>query len=121
MQNLPPEDEILLEIKKCQQELATVNEHNVKELNKLRSIVATDQKRQEVKEALDKVDKQVMEMYNKILLAKQKPANKDKQDEDSVLPKQKPYIEINEVENIIKQQMKLHAVLNEQTVYSILH
>lgn len=62
-----------------------------------------------------------MDIYSKILQAKQKPANKDKQDEDGVIPKPKPYVEINEVENIIKQQMKLHAVLTEQTVYSVLH
>ena len=54
-----PDDEILQEIKKCQQELATVNEYNVEELKRLKSIVAKDLKRQEIKGALDKVDSQV--------------------------------------------------------------
>lgn len=117
---MPPEDEILPEIEKCQQELATVNKHNVEYLSKLRNIVATDQKRQEVKNALAKVDKQIMEMYKKISMAKQKLAQ---QDDDGLLPKQKPQVDLAEVENIIKQQVKLnqlHAALSEQTDYSLM-
>lgn len=41
------------------QELRAVNEKNVSQLNQLRTIVAKDLRRQEVKEALDKVDNQV--------------------------------------------------------------
>lgn len=55
---LAPDDEILQEIKKCQQELAAVNEHNVQQLSKLKDIVTTDQRKLEVKEALRKIDKQ---------------------------------------------------------------
>lgn len=58
---LTPDDEILQEIKKCQQELAAVNEHNVQQLNKLKDIVTRDQRRLEVKEALRKIDKQVLQ------------------------------------------------------------
>jgi transcriptional adapter 3 len=54
-----PDDEILQEIKKCQQELAAVNEYNVEELKRLKAIVTKDLKRQEIKAALDKVDNQV--------------------------------------------------------------
>lgn len=39
-----PEDEIFQEIRKCQQELLTVNQQNVKELNKLKDIVIKDQR-----------------------------------------------------------------------------
>jgi transcriptional adapter 3 len=53
-----PDDEILQEIKKCQQELAAVNEYNVEELKRLKAIVTKDLKRQEIKAALDKVDNQ---------------------------------------------------------------
>ncbi|KRT79482.1 hypothetical protein AMK59_6364, partial [Oryctes borbonicus] len=60
----PPEDDILLEIKKCQEELSVVNEHNISELNKLRTIVAKDLRRQDVKNALNKVDTEIMSMYN---------------------------------------------------------
>lgn len=56
---LTPEDEILQEIKKCQQELTAVNEHNVQQLNKLKEIVIRDQRRLEVKDNLRKIDKQV--------------------------------------------------------------
>lgn len=52
-----------MEIKKCQQELSVVNEHNQHELNKLRTCVAKDLRRQEVKAALDKVDNQVIRNY----------------------------------------------------------
>lgn len=49
-----------MEIQKCQKELAVVNEHNQQELNKLRTSVAKDLRRQEVKAALDKVDNQAI-------------------------------------------------------------
>lgn len=55
----PPEDDILIEIKKCQQDLAVVNKHNQQELRKLRTNVAKDLRRQDVKSALEKVDNQV--------------------------------------------------------------
>lgn len=61
LQVLAPEDEILQEIKKCQQELSAVNEHNVEQLNKLKDNVIRDQRRLEVKEALRKIDKQVQQ------------------------------------------------------------
>lgn len=54
-----PEDEILTEIKKCQQELATVNEYNMEELNKLKTEVRNDLHSNELKEQLEQVDKQV--------------------------------------------------------------
>lgn len=56
-----------MEIKKCQQELDVVNEHNQHELNKLRTSVAKDLRRQDVKLALDKVDNQVQK---KIIIIK---------------------------------------------------
>lgn len=63
LQSISPDDDILLEIKKCAQELRSVNEKNVSELNKLRTIIAKDLRRQDVKEALDKVDNQVFFFY----------------------------------------------------------
>lgn len=62
---LSPDDEILQEIKKCQQELAAVNEHNVRQLNKLKMFLIKDQKRLEVKAALKQLDRQVFETRNK--------------------------------------------------------
>lgn len=68
----PPEDDILIEIKKCMQELSAVNEKNLTELSKLRAIISTGMERQKVKEKLDKVETEVMDVYNKILVTGQK-------------------------------------------------
>lgn len=107
------------EIKKCQQELAAVNEHNVQQLNRLKDIVIRDQRRLEVKEALKKVDKQVVDMYNKLLIAKQKAVQQ--QDDDGLLPKQRQYIDSNEADSIIKQQAhlsRLYLALCDQQLNS---
>ncbi|GJQ68220.1 hypothetical protein Trydic_g10760 [Trypoxylus dichotomus] len=95
----PPDDDILLEIKKCQEELSVVNEHNISELNKLRTIVAKDLRRQEVKNALGKVDNDIMSMYNNWLT----------------------YFECDEEANrLIKQQSVLHRELAELTDFSLI-
>lgn len=57
-QNMP-EDEILEEIKKCLQELATVNEYNIEETNQLKRLIANDLRLISLKESLEKVDQQV--------------------------------------------------------------
>lgn len=54
-----PEDEILEEIKKCLQELATVNEYNIEETNQLKRLIANDLRLISLKESLEKVDQQV--------------------------------------------------------------
>lgn len=60
LQKNPGDDEILTEIKKCQQELKSVNTYNLNELTKLRRVVQSDIQKQQVKEELEKVDNQVM-------------------------------------------------------------
>ncbi|KAJ8923560.1 hypothetical protein NQ315_010139 [Exocentrus adspersus] len=65
-----PEDEILTEIKKCQEELVTVNSYNMEELNKLRSVVCNELQSNELKEHLEEIDKQVLDLYNKINIAR---------------------------------------------------
>lgn len=55
---LTPDDEILQEIKKCQQELFAVNEHNIQQLNRLKDTVSRDQRKIQVKMALRTIDKQ---------------------------------------------------------------
>lgn len=54
------EDEVLLEIKKCQQELIAVNEYNVEELSRLKAVVLKDLQKQEIEAMLKKVDSQVI-------------------------------------------------------------
>lgn len=53
------EDEIVQEIKLCHAELLTMNEHNRRELNRLRNIVNKDITRQEFVQKLDEVDNKV--------------------------------------------------------------
>lgn len=92
------DDQILEEIKKCQQELVTVNEHNKRELNHLRYLIDKDMVRQELNEKLDKVDGQIMDVYNRLL-----SETKDKVD-----------IEWEAVK-IIQLQRKLHKEAMEMT------
>lgn len=54
-----PEDEILAELRKCQEELVTVNNHNIEELKKLKTVACNELHTNELKEQLEKVDKQV--------------------------------------------------------------
>lgn len=54
-------------------------------------------------------------MYNKILAAKQKATVPE--EESGILPKPKPFVDLAEAENIVKQQLilnKLHSVLCDQ-------
>ncbi|KAF5290838.1 hypothetical protein FQA39_LY14600 [Lamprigera yunnana] len=113
--SIPPDDEILLEIKKCMQELKTVNEKNVTELTKLRKIVAKDLRRQEVKEALEKVDNDAIDIYNRMLVAKQKQ-NPQLDLFGKLNTKQNIGAEYEEEANkLIQQQVRLHKELTELT------
>ncbi|XP_071054596.1 transcriptional adapter 3-A [Onthophagus taurus] len=118
----PPEDDILLEIKKCQQELAVVNEHNIKELEKVRTMVAKDLRKQEIKMALSKVDNKVMAMYNTLLTAKQKhvSATDDEEGFDKQNNRLLPRECEEEANKLIKQQMMFHRELSELTNFSML-
>jgi transcriptional adapter 3 len=109
-----PDDEILQEIKKCQQELAAVNEYNVEELKRLKAIVTKDLKRQEIKAALDKVDNQVLEVYNKVLLTKQKQIQqaKDEDFDKATFTKALKEYEV-QTDALLKQQFKLQKEVSE--------
>lgn len=93
------DDQILEEIKKCQQELTTVNEHNKRELNNLRYLIDKDMVRQELNEKLEKVDNQIMDIYNRLLTAE----SKDKVDLEW------------EAVKVIQLQRKLHKEAMEMT------
>jgi len=115
--SFPPEDEILMEIKRCQEELAAVSKHNVSELNRLREAVAKDLKKQEIKSQLDKVDKQILAVHNKILLAKQTHAAEMAQrgfSKSNFHPLDlAPYEQ--EATAVIRQQVQLHQQLTDLT------
>lgn len=112
LQKTTPEDEVLLEIKKCQHELITVNEYNKMELHKLRNNVAKDMKRQEVKEALKKCDSKVIELYNKILVSKQKVLQNEDEDVDKQLLNEQITKDFeSEADALVEQQYILNREL----------
>ncbi|XP_044764990.1 transcriptional adapter 3 isoform X2 [Coccinella septempunctata] len=122
LQKTTPEDEVLLEIKKCQHELITVNEYNKMELHKLRNSVAKDMKRQEVKEALNRCDNKVMELYNKILLAKQKALQNEDEDVDKQLVNEQITKDFeSEADSLVEQQYILNRELLDLTDASMLY
>lgn len=49
----------MAELRKCQEELVTVNNHNIEELKKLKTVACNELHSNELKEQLEKVDKQV--------------------------------------------------------------
>lgn len=104
-------------MKKCMAELTTVNEKNVEELNKLQTIITMDLRRQEVKELLTKIENQVMEMYNKIIMNVQKQNTQGDDDgyETHNCSKQILKEYNNEANRLIQQQVLLNNELTELT------
>lgn len=68
-------DEILQKIQLYQQQLRTLNESNVRELNRLRHAVNRDLTRQEYVNKLNEVDNNIMDIYTKLLNATPKEKN----------------------------------------------
>ncbi|XP_050314042.1 transcriptional adapter 3-B isoform X2 [Anthonomus grandis grandis] len=98
-----PDDEILTEIKKCQQELLTVNKYNVDELHKLRTAVLNDIHCNQLKVDLDKIDKEVLDLYNNIKMARMQEEGKD-------------YDQVFTVKMIAEYERKANALLRQQHV-----
>lgn len=65
------DDEILAEIKRCQQQLQVLSSHNVSQLRKLLHLAQEESKRQALKRKISTIDKEVVEHYNKVLVSKQ--------------------------------------------------
>ncbi|KAK9890256.1 hypothetical protein WA026_010366 [Henosepilachna vigintioctopunctata] len=122
LQKTTPEDEVLSEIKKCQNELITVNEYNKIELNKLRNNVAKDLRRQEVKESLDKCDSKIMELYSKVLQAKQKALQNEVEDVDKHLVNEQLSKEFeSQADSLVEQQFILNRQLLDLTDTALLY
>ena len=66
------DDEILAEIKRCQQELSGLSTHNVTQLKRLLVLAQEESKRQGLKRKINTVDSEVVEHYNKLILSKQR-------------------------------------------------
>ncbi|CAH0562257.1 unnamed protein product [Brassicogethes aeneus] len=103
-------DEILAEIRKCQQELKTINEYNLEELKKLKTVVENDLQKQQVKEELEKIDNQVLDLYNKVLIAKKQAQQAEGDEYDKNLFMQQLANDFEaQADDILKQQNMLHT------------
>ncbi|CAG9771627.1 unnamed protein product [Ceutorhynchus assimilis] len=118
VQQEQPEDELLKEIKKCQDELFTINEYNLDELNKLRSAVLNDIHCNQLKDDLDKVDKQLLDLYNSFMVAVKQPA--EGKDEKVFTEKMKTDFEIK-ANALLRQQHVLNREINSMTDMSMLY
>ncbi|KAJ2945680.1 hypothetical protein O0L34_g519 [Tuta absoluta] len=79
----PADDEILAEIKKCQTELTAVRKDNCRNLKSLIQLCKQEMIRLNLKKQLDQVDMECIEIYKKMVAAKQKKrpiTKKEKED-----------------------------------------
>ncbi|XP_056645519.1 transcriptional adapter 3 [Diorhabda sublineata] len=117
-----PEDEILSEIKKCQQELTTVNEYNLEELNKLRSLVLNDLHSNEVKEQLEEVDKEVLDLYNQIVVTRKTAQQEEGDDFDKTIFSEQIKKEFEtQTDALLKQQIELNKNINGLTDMQLIY
>ena len=77
------DDEILAELKRCQQELKTVSTKNQSSLKKLINSAKKEMTRQEVNHKLEVADLEVIEAYRRISSAKQKKRLPTKKERES--------------------------------------
>lgn len=76
------DDEILAEIKRCQQDLMALSSHNVSQLQRLMNLAQEETKRQGLKRKVDIVDAEVVEHYKKLILSKQKKVPLTKKEQE---------------------------------------
>ncbi|XP_068617791.1 transcriptional adapter 3 [Battus philenor] len=79
----PADDEILTEIKKCQTELTAVRKENCRNLKNLIGLCKQEMIRLNLKKQLDQVDMECIDIYKKMVAAKQKKrpiTKKEKED-----------------------------------------
>ncbi|KAF5305941.1 hypothetical protein FQR65_LT18642 [Abscondita terminalis] len=116
LQNVSEDDKILLEIKKCAQELKSLNRRNISELRKLKSIVDKDVRRQSVENSLQAVDEQVIKTYNRVQDAKQaqsSPSDDTLCDSISLQDEDSDTVEDEEINKLIQKQGSLHKELTD--------
>ncbi|XP_012285754.1 transcriptional adapter 3-B [Orussus abietinus] len=76
------DDEILLEIKRCQQELSALSNHNVAQLKRLLNLAQEESKRQALKRRIAVVDEEAVEHYKKLLVCKQQEVPLTRKEEE---------------------------------------
>jgi len=65
------DDEILTELRRCQDELKAISKHNLQQVNRLRRLSQEEMKRQEYKKILMAADAEVLDAYRKLAPNKQ--------------------------------------------------
>lgn len=78
----PADDEILAEIKKCQTELTAVRKENCRNLKNLIGLCKQEMIRLNLKKQLDQVDAECIDIYKKMVAAKQKKRPITKKEKD---------------------------------------
>ncbi|XP_029170909.1 transcriptional adapter 3-B [Nylanderia fulva] len=91
------DDEILAEIKRCQQELSALSNHNVMQLKRLLNLAQEESKRQALKRKISIVDNEVIEHYKKLTKAKQNKESLTKKEQE------KAWTCLRERENLLEQ------------------
>ncbi|CAL1675950.1 unnamed protein product [Lasius platythorax] len=91
------DDEIFAEIKRCQQELSSLSNHNVIQLKRLLNLAQEESKRQALKRKISIADNEVIEHYKKLTKAKQNKESLTKKDQE------KAWACLRERENLLEQ------------------
>ncbi|XP_035721557.1 transcriptional adapter 3-A-like [Vespa mandarinia] len=91
------DDEILTEIKRCQQELSALSNHNVTQLKRLLNLAQEESKRQALKRRITAADNEVIENYKKLILSKQRKIPLTKKEQE------KAWMCLRERENLLNQ------------------
>lgn len=102
----PDDDEILAEIKRCQQELNALSSHNVQQLTRLLNLAQDESKRQALKRRISVADAEVVDHYQKFLAAKQRKVPLPREEQE------RAWACLRERENLLDQLNKLpsHSV-----------
>lgn len=91
------DDEILAEIKRCQQELSALSNHNVMQLKRLLNLAQEESKRQALKRKISIADNEVVEHYKKLTKTKQNKESLTRKDQE------KAWACLRERENLLEQ------------------
>ncbi|XP_029659828.1 transcriptional adapter 3-B [Formica exsecta] len=91
------DDEILAEIKRCQQELSALSNHNVIQLKRLLNLAQEESKRQALKRKISIADNEVVEHYKKLAKTKQNKESLTRKDQE------KAWTCLRERENLLEQ------------------
>lgn len=79
------DDEVLTELKRCQQELRAVNSRNREVVSQLLKLVKLDQEKDELRKKIDGANTEIMDQYQKISSARQKKRNLMKKEKDAAM------------------------------------